>query len=108
MAYLVRIVGRADEDTDAIFAWIASRSPNGAVRWHGAFLKAANALANDPERRSLAPESKVCRRDVRQQLFKTRKGGKYRILFTVVGNEVRVLRVRGPGQPPLKLDEIGE
>ena len=36
-----------------------------------------------------------------------RAGRTYRALFVVVGDEVRVLRVRGSGQPPLKPEEFG-
>ena len=44
--------------------------------------------------------------DVRQALFKTRRGRIYRMLFTIVGNEVRILRVRGPGQAPVVADDV--
>jgi len=39
--------------------------------------------------------------DVREVLFKTRKGNPYRILFTIQEAEVLILRVRGPGQDDL-------
>jgi hypothetical protein len=46
----------------------------------------------------LAPESAEVDYPVQQFLFKTPRGRKYRILYTIVGDEVRVLHVRGPGQ----------
>jgi hypothetical protein len=58
------------------------------------------ALKTDPESRPVAAEGRVSGHLVRQQLFQTRKGRPYRMLFTVVVAEqtVRVLHVRGPGQ----------
>ena len=45
-------------------------------------------------------------REVRQVLFQTRHGRPYRILYAISGDEVRVLRVRGPGQPEQEDDEL--
>ena len=39
-------------------------------------------------------------------MFRARAGRTYRALFTIVGNEVRVLRVRGAGQAPMTPDDI--
>ncbi len=39
--------------------------------------------------------------------FKTPHGRTYRGVFTIVDDEIRVLRVRGPGQPSLEPDELG-
>ena len=36
--------------------------------------------------------------NIREVFFKTSKGNPYRLLFTVLDDEVLVLRVRGPGQ----------
>jgi hypothetical protein len=81
-------------------------SPLGAARWYGAFLAAARDLSDSPERHALAPESEVLDRQVRQRFFKTRRGRTYRILFVVAADEVRVLRVRGPGQPPISAKDL--
>ena len=55
-------------------------------------------MALDADKRALAPESEHVDYEIREVLFKTRKGNPYRILFTIQGNEVLVLRVRGLGQ----------
>ena len=44
--------------------------------------------------------------DVRQALFKTRRGRVYRALFLLEGSDVYLLRVRGPGQASLQPDEL--
>lgn len=40
--------------------------------------------------------------DLRETYFKTRHGRRYRIVFTIIGTEVRVLRIRAPGQRLLR------
>ena len=54
----------------------------------------------------LAPEDEFTDAKLQQFLFKTRRGRTYRGVFVVVDNEVRILRIRGPGQPPLEADEL--
>jgi hypothetical protein len=46
----------------------------------------------------LAPESPNYETEVRQILFKTRRGRTYRALSTVVGAGVFIVHVRAPGQ----------
>lgn len=106
MTFSVRILKLAWSDADSIFAWINERSPAGAARWYAAFLSAARNLSDDPERHGIAPESESLDREIRHRFFKTRRGRVYRLLFAIVGEEVRVLRVRGPGQPPVRQQDI--
>jgi hypothetical protein len=51
---------------------------------------------------SIAPENAEFDFELRQALFKTRHGVPYRCVFTVVDDEVRILRVRGPGHELMK------
>jgi len=97
----VVILRRADEDTSAIYVWLAKRSVAGAGRWYRTFLDAAASLSSNPFRCGSAPESAAVGYDVRQHLFKTPRGRKYRLLYLVTGDEVRILRIRGPGQAPV-------
>ena len=108
MTYHVRPLRRARKDADAIVDWIANerRSPQGAAAWLKAYDKALASLADWPESHGLAPEDEFDERELRQFLFKTRRGRTYRGIFTVSGNEVLILRVRGPGQRILEPDEI--
>jgi plasmid stabilization system protein ParE len=101
MTYRVVILRRAQEDTDALYAWLAKRSVAGAGRWYRAFLDAVASLNNNPSRCGSAPESVAVGYDIRQHLFKTPRGRKYRLLFLVTGDEVRILRIRGPRQAPV-------
>jgi len=106
MAYTVRTLSRAKDDAQQIFNWIKDRSPEGAFRWWAAFRDACRSLERIPERNSLAVESEQSDREIRQLLFKTRRGRCYRLLYLIVADEVHILRVRGPGQPDLTPDEL--
>ena len=108
MTYRVRIFPRAEADIEHIFQWISQRSPLGALRWYAAFDDAAARLVTDPLSAGLARENEFVEHEIRQILFKTPRGRLYRCLFTVTGNEVRLLRVRGPGQRDLQRDELDE
>lgn len=65
------------------------------------------ALAKDPLLPPLAPEAEDIGEEIRQTLFRTRAGRTYRVLFIIVGDEVRVLRIRGAGQAPVTLEDLG-
>lgn len=56
---------------------------------------------------ALAHEHENFEWDVRQALFKTRRGRVYRALFLIEGQDVYILRVRGSGQAPVQPDELG-
>ena len=62
----------------------------------------AERLRLSPEAYTLAPESEAVPFEVRQKLY-----GKYRILFTIQGKRVIVLRVRHAARLPLPPDELG-
>jgi plasmid stabilization system protein ParE len=101
MTRRVTMLRRAQDDVDDIHRWIDQRSPDGAERWLAAFESAVARIQRAPLSCGLAPESGRFPSDVREVFFKTRRGRTYRLLFTVMGGEIRVLRVRGPGQRPV-------
>ena len=106
MSYHVNILRQAERETNAIVHWLFERSPEGAARWIDAYDNAMQALAVDPQRYGLAPENDFVDYCIRQLFFGTPAGGKYRAVFTIIGDEVRVLHVRGPGQRLLKPEEL--
>jgi plasmid stabilization system protein ParE len=106
MKLTVRISTRAWRDADNIFRWLDARSHAGASAWFEAFLSASQSLANQFEAFGFAPEGEPIERSIRHRFFKTRRGRIYRILYLVEHDEVIVLRIRGPGQPPLTPDEL--
>lgn len=104
----LRVFPRAEQDAQKIFDWIAERSPRGANHWFSVFQVATRKVLENPFIYAVAPENELVNCDLRQFLFKTRQGKIYRGLFTVADAEIRILRIRGPGQPPLEPDEIEE
>ena len=108
MKFAVSTLRRAESDISRIYAWIAERSNSGASHWYEAAYHAIDSLAQDAEQHSLAPEGELLGIDLREKLFKTPRGRYYRILYMFDDVEVRVLRVRGPGQAPVSAEDISE
>ncbi len=106
MAYKIELADRAKRDASEIYEWIADRSPEGADRWYGALLDAANSLTMDPERCGVAYEAEDLPAGVRELLFKTPKGKRYRILFLMSADVVTLLCIRGPGQAPVTSEDL--
>ncbi len=106
MSYRVTILARAREDFEAIVGWIADRSPQGAERLTVRFEEALARLEQNPLVAPVAPESQQLGQEVRQIMFRTKAGRTFRALFLILGSEVRILRVRGPGQSPLTTTDL--
>jgi plasmid stabilization system protein ParE len=108
MSYAVRVLRRAEQDVDEILHFIAHvrKSPAGARSWYQAYEKALQRLAAAADTLALAPENDFVDFDLRQILFKTPRGRTFRAIFTIVGDEVRLLHIRGPGQDVMSADEI--
>jgi len=108
MSYKLVIVEPAETDADGIYGYILTRSAQGAASWYQAFVSCTRRIVQRPLSCSLALENAEFERELRQALFKTRYGRVYRCVFTIVGDEVRILRLRGPGQASLKASDIVE
>jgi plasmid stabilization system protein ParE len=106
MPHRVVLLRRAEENVQAIVAWLAERSPRGAAAWLVAFEEAKLRLAENPLAYSLAPEDALVDSEIRQVLLKTRRGRRYRALFTIADNAVRILHVRGPGQSVMRASDL--
>jgi hypothetical protein len=86
--------------------WISKRSKQGALAWLNAYEQALVRLSEHAESCAAATEDREFDLPLKQALFHTPHGRVYRAVFTICGDEVRILRVRGPGQPPLQEDEL--
>ena len=90
-----------------IFDWLEKRSPQGAATWYNALFEAVGKIVEEPEGYSSVSEALPrWNRKIHQALFKTPRGRRYRIVFEWTENEIRILRVRGPGQPPLRRRDL--
>jgi plasmid stabilization system protein ParE len=106
MTYRVTILRRAWQDVQAIETYIAARSKQGAKSWVKGFDNAIASLKKNPLQEPLAPENDEFAEEIRNIMFRTRKGRTYRAIFLVRGDEVRVLRIQGAGQDTLSADNI--
>jgi plasmid stabilization system protein ParE len=102
----IRILPRAKADFRTILSYIEEHSPAGATSWREAFEQSLRRLSGNAERFGLAAEDNLTEFVVRKLLFKTPYGVNYRMVFTVYEGDILILRVRGPGQPPLRAEEI--
>lgn len=108
MALPVRILPRAEKDIANIFAWLFERSPAGAHSWLSDFELAVTQLQADAHAYGFAPETGLRGFELRQLLFRTRRGRTYRGIYTLQDNVIYLLRVRGPGQAPLTPSDLDE
>jgi plasmid stabilization system protein ParE len=94
VSYRVVVTPIADAEAMESFVWYAERSLIAAERWHAGLARAIDRLAEHPERCPVSEEdSAKLGREVRMLLY-GRKRGVFRILFTITGDIVRVLRIR--------------
>jgi plasmid stabilization system protein ParE len=91
--YLVRFNTEALTDMFGAYEWgIRNWGADAARRWFNDLeRKIKSRLTSMPESCPVAPESGLRGREVRQLLH-----GRYRVLFTIEDNLVRVLYIRGP------------
>jgi plasmid stabilization system protein ParE len=101
-----RVLTRAQRDVTSCYDFPAERSRQGAASWFHRFVETRDRLAEEADRCALAYESPFVVRELREVLFKTRKGRPYRIVVAIDEDEVLVLRVRGPGQDALTADQL--
>ncbi len=101
MTYQVIVAPAATRESQGIFDWLKTKSPQGAADWYHAYTKAVADLRENPELWPVADESPRRRRVIRQVLFRTKRGRRYRLLFAIEAGAVLVLHVRAPGQKPI-------
>lgn len=106
MNYTVRILPRAHADAREIARYLFKHSPQGMEAWLEAYEAVQARLANEPLTCGLAPEHGCIDQELREALFRTKRGRNYRALFFVQADMVYVLRVRGPGQQPLSRRDL--
>jgi len=107
MHYEVIILPSAEHDIAEAYEWLAEQDEEAAIPWYNRLREVIFSLDTFPERCPLAPESKFLNAEIRET-FHGRRQHKYRILFTVSGNEVHVLHVRHGARLSLGESESGE
>ena len=93
MRYRVLVTAQAKTNLRDYYVRAAEVAPVTADRWLARFESALQSLADYPERCGLAPENDLVTPTIRQLLF-GRTSSVFRVLFTVIGAEVRILHIR--------------
>lgn len=106
MTFSIRELSRAKNDKGQIFEWLHERSRAGAIAWLVAYDELVERLKSDANVFPAAQEIADLDVNVREALFRTRRGRFYRALFLIEQNTVFILRIRGPGQPPVDTHDI--
>lgn len=98
MTYDVIVESSAGLNIDDAFRWMhANISPESATIWYLDIYRAIDSLKDYPSRCGLAIENQFFKEEIRQLIC-----GKYRILFEIDGNKVRILHVRHSARRPVK------
>ena len=92
MAYRVEVTEIAAAEIDFAYSWLKERSPTAAERWYRGLMASLASLREHPQRCTQAYGVSSAGAEVRQLIYGRRRG-RYRILFTIAGNEVQVVRV---------------
>ncbi len=98
MRFRVQIIPRAERDLDRIYGWLAKHSQQGAMTWHLRWLEVVGHLEQYADQAPFAPENPDHQEQIRHYIFKTRRGCRYRVLFTINRTTAYLLHIRGPGQ----------
>jgi plasmid stabilization system protein ParE len=106
MKFNAHLLWRAERDVDHILHWLNERSPQGAASWLRRWDETFATLESSADEYGLAPENEESSLEIRQILFRTRKGRDYRALYTIRGQHVFVMHIRAPGQDLVPPEEL--
>jgi hypothetical protein len=107
MTYRVIIQRLAIQDLDEAFLRAARNAPVTASHWLDRFQIALRGLDTNPRRCPYAREHGKADVELRQMLFGKRPHV-YRVIFTIDGDTVRVLRIRRAQRRSLTRKQIDE
>lgn len=98
-------MAKAQADVLETCLWLTQFSPEAAADWHARLLAEMKTLEDTPLRCPLAVEASRLRIDLRELIFGKRRGT-FRILFTVDGDNVYVLRIRRATRDQIKAQDL--
>jgi len=105
MSFQVIFRSRARADIAAAVAWLARSSPAAAARWRSGLFRIVEKLETNPTLYPAADEAADLGLELRELMYGRRRT-MYRILFTITGQMVNVLRVRHAAQDRLKPGDV--
>lgn len=101
MTYSVHVEAMAVADAEEHRSGLEEFSPQAAERYTQMIEKAVASLADFPRRYPLAPEAQTHHREIHHMFV-----GRYRIVYVVLDDSVRVVRIRHASQQNLKPGEL--
>lgn len=107
MSHCVVVQRLAREDLSEAYRYAARRAPQTARRWLDRFETAIGSLARHPQRCPLARENGKVEMEVRELHF-GKQPSVFRVIFTIDGPVVRVLRVRRAQRRALTRRQLDE
>jgi plasmid stabilization system protein ParE len=105
MSHEIEYSANALREIGDTYLWIKQRGEQTASQWREELIARIETLSKQPERHRLAPESPRFSREIRQLLFRKRRG-QFRILYTIEGCRVVILSFRHHSRQPLSGDEF--
>ncbi len=103
--YRVSVSANAKANLLDYYEHASKHAPRTADRWYDRFDVALQTLSTLPQRWPVASESEIYPEQIRQMLFG--KGTSvYRVLFTIVEDEITVLHIRRSTMDTASLDEL--
>jgi plasmid stabilization system protein ParE len=105
MRYRVIVQRLAREDLEQAYLYAARNAPETAARWLDRFQAALRTLDTRPDRCPLAKEHGKVEVELREFLF-GRRPFVFRVIFTIDGGAVRVLRIRRAQRRELTRSEV--
>ena len=107
MKFRAVVLRRAARDAQQIVQWISQRSRTGAMSWNVAYEAAVRRLLENPMGYAVADDCDALDElIVRQFFFKTHEAACIEAYLLSTETRCAVLRICGPGQPPLTADEL--
>jgi plasmid stabilization system protein ParE len=102
VSFRVIVTPTADAETLVAFRWYAERSPAAAGKWREGLTRAINRLSDHPERQPVSEENSEALGCQVRTLLHGRRRGVFRILYTIAGDTVWILRIRHSAQGPIE------
>ena len=90
--YRVIVEPRALEEIADAYQWIANHSPAAALKWFNGLTEVRDSLRQYPARCPVVAGRPGSGSEIRQLLY-GRRWNRYRMLFTVRGDTVHILRI---------------
>jgi plasmid stabilization system protein ParE len=97
MTFRVELSDSALQDAEQLYEWVTEAAPLRGPLWFNRLIAAIESLTTFPERCAHATENDRFPFETRQLLF-GRKPNVYGVVFTIDGDTVYVLCIRGPRQ----------